>query len=118
MDIEFEKTDGVAVISIREDQLDQGNVDAFLARIDPILDNNAHIAVDLGRLEFIDSSGLSSFAYIISRLRERGGRVCVFGIGDDIRDAVRLVHLEQLMDIYDTRAEAVASFRKTAEEDG
>lgn len=115
MNIEFEKTEDVAVVTIREDQLDQSNVDAFLARVDPVLDNNAHIAVDLGHLTFIDSSGLSSFAYFLSRVKENDGRVCVFGIGDEIKDAVRLVHLDQLMDVFDTRAEAVASFRHAAE---
>ncbi len=110
MKIALEKEADVAIVAIRDESLDQGNVDAFLDLLGPFLDACPNIAIDIGQLVFVDSSGLSSFAHILSRTGEHDGRVCVFNVRENIRDTIQLVHLDEHLDIYDSRDAALASF--------
>lgn len=110
MDIKAEIDAGIVIISILDSKLDQSNIDEFFIQIDPILDNNLYVILDLSGISFIDSSGLSGFAYIHRRVREHKGRFCICCIGEDVQDAVDLLHIDRLVSLYTTREEALASF--------
>ncbi len=114
MDISVQTTGGVAVVTVLDEMPDLSTVDDFLTRINPILDDNANIVIDVGTLDYIDSSGLSGFAYLYNRARDRDGRVCIFGARGRVARAVDMIQLGRIMGVYASLDEALGSFASPA----
>ena len=110
MDIQVEKNAGIGIVTINDSNLDQSNLEEFFKRMDLLMENTVNIVLDLGKIEFIDSSGLSGFAHILRRVEDKDGRFCVCCIGEMVQDAFDLAHIDRVIDVYDTREEALASF--------
>ena len=110
MQIDIENSEGIGIITVRDSQLDHSNYEEFISRINSVLDKTPNIILDLQNLDFIDSSGLSSFAHILRRSREMEGRFRVCSVGEAIQDAFDLAHIDRVVDIFGTREDAVGSF--------
>jgi anti-anti-sigma factor len=82
-----------------EGELDMAAVPVLDARLDELRDRHAAVRLDLGRLEFIDSSGLHLLVRWIGDARRDGWDL---EIGRDISPPVKrlfeLVGLERLLD--------------------
>jgi len=110
MEIKLEQAGKVMVVVVLDKKLDHSNIREFMVRMDQILGSSEDIAVDAEKLEFIDSSGFSGFATILDHVREKRGRFCIFNVQEDVKDALHMVRLERLMNIYNSRQEALDSF--------
>lgn len=110
MRISLNKIRGVTIVSIIGAALDESNVDDFLEQVDPLHDANTQFILDLWQLEFVGAAGLGAFDYLFNRIRGSNGRVCLLGADDEVMTAVRLVHLDRIMNVWGTLDEAIASF--------
>jgi anti-anti-sigma factor len=110
MEIQVEKNAGIGIVNIQDSKLDQSNLEEFFKRMDLLMDKTCNIVLNLENLEFIDSSGLSGFAHILRRVEEKNGRFCVCCVGEMVKDAFDLAHIDRVLDIYDTQEDALASF--------
>jgi anti-anti-sigma factor len=61
-------------------------------------------------VEYISSLGLGSLVALQARLRKKGGEVKLAGLFGLAADAIRLVHLDKLLNIYDDMEFARESF--------
>jgi len=111
MDIEYENVGDVVVATPRVTQLDNTNHEEFIEQINKLIEENSKTVLDLHELDFIDSSGLSSFAYILRRSRQVNARFCVCAPAEPIQGAFDLAHLDRAVDIYETKDEALGSFQ-------
>ena len=101
---------GVVIAEIEGVNLNVGNVKEFKAQIEPYLESESSIILDLNQLMFIDSSGLGAFLSILKRLNKKGGDLRICSITKPVRILFELVRLHQIIDVFDTREEAIASF--------
>jgi len=62
-------------------------------------------------VEFIDSSGLAAFVRLFKRVRIGEGDVRLCGLRPEVFKIFELTRLNRVFDIFETRAEAVGSFR-------
>ena len=68
------------------------------------------LAIDMGEVEFIDSSGLAMLVKCLKICRRRSGDVCLFGMQNTTRALFRLTRLYRILPIADHRQDAVAMF--------
>lgn len=110
MEIPVERFDGVAVATIAVDELDAANAPEFKRDIAPALQANSKLVLDLGRLRFVDSSGLGAILSCLRQLTAKNGDLKLCGLSKQVRAAFELVRMHRVFDIAGTREEAVHAF--------
>ncbi len=91
-----------------------GEVDVFTApQLDAELsrltgDGRTDLVVDLSRVDFLDSTGLSVLVKTLKRVREADGRLDVVVTAERVAKVFRLTGLDQLIPLHPSVAEALA----------
>jgi len=70
----------------------------------------SRILIDMRSVPYVDSSGLGLILSVALGLRETGGDLKLFGVGEQTRKILRLHHLDSKIAYYETEAEAIQSF--------
>jgi anti-sigma B factor antagonist len=111
MEIAVEKIGEVAIAEIPVEELDASNAADFKRDIAPLLETQAKLVIDLGRLRFVDSSGLGAFISCLRKLNAKGGDLKLCGMSKQVRAVFELVRMHRIFDIFGTREEAVRAFQ-------
>ena len=69
-----------------------------------------YVVLDLGAVEFIDSTGLGALLSVLRKLKLGGGDLRLTGIGAQVLSIFRLVRMNKVFEIYPSVEEAVSSF--------
>ena len=67
------------------------------------------LVLDLGRVDFIDSSGIGVLAVCSGVMKQAGGRMAVTGAAGIVRQALEAVSLDRVIGIYPDLAAACAA---------
>ena len=111
MKIEVAKENNVTIVAV-EGEIDVETSPQLRERFDELLAQGEHnFVIDLGGVDFIDSSGLAAFVRLFKRVRVGEGDVKLCCIRPEILKIFELTRLNRVFDIFDTRAEAVESYR-------
>lgn len=110
MEIPVETVDGVAVATVPVDELDASNSGEFKRDIAPVLQANTKLVLDLGRLRFVDSSGLGAMLSCLRQMTGKSGDLKLYGMSKQVRALFELVRMHRIFDIYGSRDEAVHAF--------
>ena len=111
MKIEVTKENNVTIVAV-EGEIDVETSPQLRERFDELLAQGEHnFVIDLGGVDFIDSSGLAAFVRLFKRVRVGEGDVKLCCIRPEILKNFELTRLNRVFDIFDTRAEAVKSYR-------
>ena len=116
LSIETQLLDGEILAAVLGGSLDSVTTDQFNQAIQSHLDQGrTKIILDCRRVNYISSLGLGSLVALRARLRKKGGEA-LHGMA---AEAVRLVGLDKLLDIYGDLEFARQSFypAKTARKD-
>jgi anti-sigma B factor antagonist len=98
------------VIELTAATLNVNNVKEFKADMEPYLESETHIILDLNKLSFVDSSGLGSFLFCLKRLNQKGGDLKLCNVTKPVRILFEMVRFHQIIDIFNSQDEALASF--------
>lgn len=63
------------------------------------------IALDLTKVDFMDSSSLGSLVMCLKRIRERDGRLVLAGVGGTPMKVLNLTGLDRVFELRDTTAD-------------
>ncbi len=110
MQIAVEKVGDVAVVVVPVEELDASNAGEFKRDVAPLLEENHKLALDLGRLRFVDSSGLGAFISCLRKVNAKGGDLKLFGMSKQVRAVFELVRMHRVFDIVATREDALRAF--------
>lgn len=108
MEIEIVKAGGVNIVKV------QGRLDIMTSaelekKMKDLLDSGAdRILVDLGRLEFLSSSGLRIFIECAKRIRNVKGKLAFCRPSPSVMNVFRITRLDSVFEIHDG-AEAAMS---------
>jgi len=91
VELTIEKIGDVSVVELAGEQLDASNVKEFKHEIAPVLAANPRMVLDLGRLRFIDSSGLGAILSCLRQLNTAGGELKLCGLSKPVRALFELV---------------------------
>ncbi len=94
----------------------QGSIDAASLRsleVDLLAcaeSQDAKIAVDLRRVEAMDSSGLGMLLAMTKKARMNGGEVVLFGLPACVEPVFRVTGMVRIVRVFDEEAQAVSHF--------
>src|SRR5215469_470250 len=101
-DVVILKLSGQLVLKTRE---------TFRLKIDQLLAaGKPRIVVNLGDVQFIDSSGIQSLTYAFVQCSKRGEALKLVAVTRRARDVLQLTHLDRLAGVFDDEALALSSF--------
>jgi len=67
------------------------------------------VALNLGGVRYIDSSGVASLVEGLKASRDLGARFILYGLGTIVREVLQLSRLVKVFEIYDTEEQALGS---------
>jgi len=102
-----EAGDNTVIVSFPVENLDAGNVKAFRDAILPVTASRDIVVIDMGRLNFVDSSGLGAFLSCLRGMNGKGGQLRLFGMTKPVRALFELVRMHRIFAIYESREEAL-----------
>jgi anti-sigma B factor antagonist len=75
---------------------------------------NKKVLLNLGEVDYIDSSGIGLLVSSITTVRSQGGELKLVNLSKRIGDLLKITKLYSLFDIKDDEVAAVASFSRAA----
>ncbi len=81
--------------------------DALTKSID---DGMANFILDLDKVEFVDSSGLSTLLTILTKSRNAGGEAILINIPENLSNLLIITKLNSIFTVKETMAEAEETF--------
>jgi len=101
----------VAVISPKGDLVSESQTTPLKEKIHSLTsDKIKNVVLDLGGVEFINSSGLGTLISALTRVRTAGGDLRLARLGERVENLFVITKLVQVFDSYETVDRAVASF--------
>jgi len=99
----------VKVIVI-DGSVDESNLPAVKAKVDPIVNDDEVKAVilDFKSLMYINSKVVGYLANTYSLMTEKGGKIIIAGASESMKDIISMVGLNLIIDCVDTLEDAVA----------
>jgi anti-anti-sigma factor len=101
LSIETQLLDGEILAVLLHGSLDTTTTDQFNQAIQNHLDQGrTKIIIDCRFMEYVSSLGIGSLVVLQARLRKKGGEVKLAALSGMAADAIRLVGLSKLLNIY------------------
>ena len=73
--------------------------------------SKVNIIINLDKVTYIDSSGIGVLISSLSNLKKVGGALKLINVYASVRKVFELTKLTSFFDIYDSEADAIASFK-------
>jgi anti-sigma B factor antagonist len=90
--------------------MDASNATAVKQDILRQLDGRTQAILDLSRVTFVDSAGLSGLLACLQQVAHAGGDLKLCGITDEVRVLFDLIKMQRLFEIFDNSEQAVLAF--------
>jgi anti-sigma B factor antagonist len=106
------EVDGVTVLDLSgRITLGEGSVQLRDSIRDLMGKGQRRILLDLGDVNYIDSSGLGELVSAYTSARNQGATLKLLKLTKKVHDLLQLTKLYTVFDIYDDEASAIASFK-------
>ena len=106
------EVDGVTVLDLSgRITLGEGSVQLREAVRDLISKGSKKILLNMGDVNYIDSSGLGELVSAFTTAKNQGAAVKLLGLNKKVQDVLQLTKLYTVFDIYDDEASGIASFK-------
>ncbi len=110
MQLTVETVQTIPVVTIHADVLDASNSDEFKNAVAPILTTTSRMVLDVGQLQFVDSSGCGAILSCLKALTSSGGDLKLCRVTRPVRTIFELIRLHRICEIFDTAEAAVRAF--------
>ena len=109
MELEFDRTDGFVVVTSCE-RVDGSNAKEFESAVREIIqDGDRAMVLDFKPLTYISSAGLRAILLTAKNLQKRGAKFGICTMAPPTLEIFAISGFDKIIDIYQTRTEAVAS---------
>jgi len=115
MELVLEQIGDVSVIAVKAEFLDASNSRAFKEQIAPHTKTCRKMVLDLSKVNFIDSTGCGALLTGLKQVTAEGGDMKLCGITKPVQALFKLVRMERILQVCDTREEAVSAFARKSE---
>ncbi len=104
------KTGDVAVVRCRGVIVFGPEEDELRLTVLSLLKETTHVVLQLEGIERIDSQGVATLVGLYISARNRGGFLRLARLSAECRQLLHITRLENIVEIYDSEEQAVASF--------
>lgn len=114
MKITTRQVDGVTILDLSgRITLGEGSVMLRDAVRDLLAKGSKQILMNLGDVNYIDSSGIGELVSAYTTARNQGGELKLLNLTKKVHDLLQITKLYTVFDVKDDEASAVASFSKS-----
>lgn len=114
MDVTVDEVHDAVVVAVTGD-FDAGSAPELRRQLDDLLvQGRQNFVIDLAGVGFMDSSGIATLVQLFKRVRIGHGDVRLCGVQPNVRRVLELIRLDRVFEMFDGRADAVASFAGAA----
>lgn len=114
MKFKSESIEDVIVIKVPADSLDAANALEFKTDISALLETSKKVALDMNRVKFMDSSGVGAMLSCLRTLHTKNGELKLFNVKDQLVQLFKLVRLDRIIDIHESKKTALKAFQDRA----
>ncbi len=109
MDLSTEQRDGVTIVSVNAARIDAAVAIQFKDRMRAATEGcEGRVILDLGKVDFIDSSGLGAIVASMKQMTE-GQKLELAALGPNVDKVFRLTRMDTIFTIHQSAGEGVAS---------
>jgi anti-sigma B factor antagonist len=113
MAIKESVSDGIAVLALKGKLMGGPDSTALHDRVHGLIgDGIKQVVIDLGKVKWLNSSGLGALMASLTTLRNAGGDLKLAKVGKKIETLLLITKLITVFEIYDSVDRAAASFKK------
>ena len=106
------QVDGITILDLSgRITLGEGSVQLRDAVRDLLSKGSKNILLNLGDVNYIDSSGLGELVGAYTTAKNQGAALKLLNLTRKVKDVLQLTKLYTVFDIYDDEASAIASFK-------
>lgn len=99
---------GIRIITLETDHLDALNSEEIKKQMMSQIEGAEKIIVNLGRVSFIDSSGLGVLLTVFRHMGEADGSMVIACVQDSVKVLFKLVRLSHMIQVFDDEKDALA----------
>jgi anti-sigma B factor antagonist len=104
------RADDITVVKCTGRIVEGAESAALQLHVNDLVAENPYVLLDLGDVDFIDSSGLGLLVRCLLRTRNANGIFKVCGVSQRISEALRVTKLDTVFESYGSEAEAIVGF--------
>ena len=109
--VETKMDNNVSVLKL-SGRLDAASAKSLKSQVDKLVKENiVRLVIDMGDVDFIDSSGLGSLVSSLRAVNKLDGDIKVVALQKQVRSIFELTRLHRIFGIFDDVAAAVKSFQ-------
>ena len=113
MKFKTRQVDGVTVLDLNgRITLGEGSVTIRDAVRDVLAKGSSKILLNLGGVDYIDSSGIGELVSAFTTVKNAGGELKLLNLTKKVHDLLQITKLYTVFDVSDDEAAAIASFSK------
>ncbi len=86
--------------------------ESLLNHIQRLIPSERHIVLDLGDIQFVDSTGLGMLVRLLTSVRTAHGDLKLSNVSGTIAHTLRITNLCSILETHDSETEAIAAFYK------
>ena len=111
--ISTRQVDGVTILDLSgRITLGEGSVQLRDSVRDLLGKGQKHILLNLGDVNYIDSSGIGELVSAFTTAKNQGGELKLLNLTRKVHDLLQITKLYTVFDVKDDEASAIASFKK------
>lgn len=100
-----------AIVKIAGNLDGQKSDELMIAIEKQIIPGNVDILVDFEKVEYISSMGIGTLISLFSDIKEKNGRMVLYGIRDVVKEVFNRTYLNKRLTICDTQKDALDLLR-------
>jgi len=113
MKVSTRLVDGIVILDLSgRITLGEGSVQLRDAIRDLVAQGQKNILLNLGDVNYIDSSGIGELVSAFTTVKNQGGQLKLLNLTKKVHDLLQITKLYTVFDIKDDEASAVGSFAK------
>ena len=97
---------GTTIVDVTGD-IDMGTSPGLRKLLLESLKSATRLAVNLGEVRYIDSSGIASLVEVLMKARDSRKRLVLFGVTKNVQEVLQLTRLTTVFEIRETEEEAL-----------
>jgi anti-sigma B factor antagonist len=110
MEIDVVEMKHVTVVTPHAD-IDMAAATTVKRRLTELIDQGrARLVIDMGRVGYIDSSGLGAIVAVMKHARAASGDIKICALQKDVSSVFEMTRLTKVMSIHPTRQAAIAAW--------